>query len=107
MSSNDVFFELGYSFELEKRYDLAEEYYLMAIERNSVNAPIYLGILYYNQNKFIEAEKYYLMALENKDQYAAFNLGLLYEMKFNNMEMAEKYYKKCSILPILNNFVTL
>ena len=40
-------------------YNLAEKYYLLAVENGNFYAPRHLGDFYETQNKFEPAEKYY------------------------------------------------
>jgi TPR repeat protein len=56
---------LGLLYDKQNKFELAEKYYLMAVEKGDLNAIYNLGSFYEIQNKFYLAEKYYLMAIEN------------------------------------------
>ena len=85
------YFVLGFLCDNQKKFDLAEKYYLMAIEKEHVSAMFNLGFLYANQEKYNLAEKYYLMAIEKEHVSAMFNLGLLYDNQ-EEYDLAEKHY---------------
>ncbi len=53
-------------YDEEGKYELAEKYYLMAIDDNNIEAMNDLS------------EKYYKLAIDNKYLNATYNLGLLY-----------------------------
>ncbi|MDR3218501.1 MAG: sel1 repeat family protein, partial [Dysgonamonadaceae bacterium] len=82
---------LGFVYDNQEKFDLAEKYFLMAIEKGDSDAMFNLGHLYKNQEKFDLAEKYYLLAIEKGDNKALLNLGNLYcnQEKF---DLSEKYY---------------
>lgn len=75
----------------KKNLELAEKYYLMAIEKNSVSSMNNLGILYYDQGKYDLAERYLLMAVNEGNQTAMNNLGYVYK-KLKSYDFAEKFY---------------
>jgi len=60
---------LGNIYNIQQKYDLAEKYYLLAIELNNKDSKsmTYLGNCYYNQQKYDLTEKYYLMALNIRE----------------------------------------
>lgn len=75
-----------------KNYDLAEKYFLMAIEQDIVYAMNSYGIFCENIKKNYElAEKYYKMALDQDSIEAINNLGSLY-YKTRKYDLAEKYF---------------
>ena len=80
---------IGIIYDNQEKYDLAEKYYLMAIDKGYENAMCNLGFLYYNQEKYDLAEKYYLMAIEKGNEDAMCNLGNLYYDQ-EKYELAEK-----------------
>ena len=82
---------LGYIYAKQAKYDLAEKYYLMAIEKENDVAMYNLGNLYKNQAKYDLAEKYYLMAIEKEHINAMYNLGNLYNNQAK-YDLAEKYW---------------
>jgi len=82
---------LGLIYDGQMEYNLAEKYYLQAIEKGHADAMFNLGNLYRNQEKYDLAEKYYLQAIEKGDANAMFNLGLLYYNQ-EKYDLAEKYY---------------
>lgn len=73
------------------RKDLAENYYLQAIEKGDKIALYNLGNLYRTSNRFDLAENYYLQAIENKIEYAANNLGNIYQLQ-GKYTLAEKFF---------------
>ncbi|MDR0232916.1 MAG: tetratricopeptide repeat protein [Dysgonamonadaceae bacterium] len=82
---------IGCIYEDQELFDLAEKYYLMAIEKENVAAMFNLGNLYYNQEKYDLAEQYYLQAIEKGDVDAIFNLGGLYGI-LGRFDLSEKYF---------------
>jgi TPR repeat protein len=86
-----MFLILGFLYENLEKYELAEKYYLQAIEKGHVEAMFNLGNLYKDQGKFDLAEKYWFQAIEKGDVKAMFNLGNLYKDQ-EKYELAEKYW---------------
>ncbi len=88
---------LGWMYKKKNKYDLAEKYYLMSLEKdkNNTAAMIGLGVLYFNQGKYDLAEKYLLTALaKDPDNLTIINnLGTLY-VEQGEYDQAEKYYLK-------------
>ena len=83
----------NFYYNTEKNYELAKKYYLMAIDKNNLEAMNNLGTLYYMIEKNYElAKKYYLMAIDNDNDNSMFNLGNLYHMTEQQYELAKKYY---------------
>jgi tetratricopeptide (TPR) repeat protein len=84
---------LAFLYDNQGKFNLAEEYYLIAIEKGDEDAFFFLAFLYDKQGKFNLAEKYYLKSIENGNEKALFNLGLLYNYQ-SSYTLAEKYYLK-------------
>ena len=74
---------LGLLYEDQKKYGLAEKYYLMAAKYENDDAMFYLGLLYSSQEKYQLAEKYYLMAIKYNNSSAMTSLGVLYHNQKN------------------------
>ena len=85
------FFALGHIYDLDRKIEEAERYYLLAIEKGHVGAMFNIAILYANQERKEEAERYYLLAVEKGYVSAMFNLAILY-VNQERKEEAEKYY---------------
>ncbi len=85
------FFMLGYLYNNLKNNELAEQYYLMAIEKGHLEALNNLANLYYNQGDFENAEKYYLYAINKGETKALKNIALLYN-NLKKFSEAEKYF---------------
>lgn len=64
---------------------------LVANTYKDPRAFIYLGSIYYAQNKLERAEKYSLLAIQNNQTVAMFNLAAIY-IKQNKLDLAEKYF---------------
>ena len=79
----------------QEKYDLAEKYYLMAIDKGHEDAMYNLGNLYNNQEKYELAEKYWLMAIEKGHKSAMYNLVLMYYFQNRNKEQVRQYIDKC------------
>ena len=83
---------LGHVYEKQNKLNLAEKYYLMAVDHNNPTAMDTLGGFYYKKlNKLDLAEKYYLMAIEHNNFNSLNNLGILYHNQ-NKLDLAEKYF---------------
>ncbi|MEO8713325.1 MAG: tetratricopeptide repeat protein, partial [Parafilimonas sp.] len=86
-------FGIGLVYNLQKDYDKAEQFYLMAVEKGDAKAMFNLGLLYQNVKKdYDKAEQYYLMAIEKGDAKAMFNLGFFYKDVRKDYDKAEQYY---------------
>jgi Tfp pilus assembly protein PilF len=81
----------AYCYQRQNKQDLAEKYYILAIDKGYNDSLNNLGALYLNQCKFELAEKYYLLAIEKEVVCAFNNLAILYAKQDKN-ELAEKYY---------------
>lgn len=86
-------FSLGFIHEKLESYDLAEKYYLEAVQRGIIEAADNLANLYINQGKIDLAEEYFLKAIEKDDIDAIFNLAIIYADQ-GKTNLAEKYYFK-------------
>lgn len=76
-----------------KKYDLVEKYYLMAIDCGNVDAMTCLGYFYEHIKENYElAEKYYLMANKNETTTLMNNLAEFY-YNIKKYDLAEEYYK--------------
>lgn len=100
-SKNDyiLWFNLGYFYQRNKKYEKSLDAYLKSIEINSNNAITWnnLGNLYKDSFKeFKEAERCYFNAIniDNKYNFPVYNLGLLYHFDLANYLEAEKFYLK-------------
>lgn len=89
-SFNACAFLLAEAYERNNKLNLAEKYYLVAIDLKLPNAVYKLATLYKKQRQIDKAESLYLKALEDGDWRAAEGLGLIYFQKSKNDE-AEKY----------------
>ncbi len=72
------FFFIGVLYWTKQDYENAEKYYLLAIEKGSVDAMNNLGLMYQNKQDYKNAEKYYLKAIENKNVNSYLLLSALY-----------------------------
>lgn len=83
---------------IEQNYDEAKKYYLMAIDKNNVDAMVDFGYYFEKIEKnYTEAKKYYMMAIEkNKNIYAMWNLGMYFYRVEKNYNEAIKYYAMAS-----------
>ena len=90
---------LGFLYEIQHKYDLAEKYYLMAAERNIPYSTNKLGDLYKKQGKHELAEKYYLMALEKGSFFAFYNLRQFYG---NDLKLYHVLTKIPNKVPLIN-----
>jgi TPR repeat protein len=85
-------YRLGYIYDRWGKYDVAEKYYLNAIERGGIKALFNLALLYENhKQKYDLAEKYYLLAIKKGEKDSLNNMGVLYT-KQQKYDLAEKYY---------------
>ena len=74
-----------------KELELAEKYYLIAIEKNYISSMNNLGRMYRDQGKYDLAKKYLLMAVNKGNKRAINNLAYVYK-KSKEYDLAEKYY---------------
>ena len=98
----------NYYYQIEKNYESAVKYYLMAISQENHVAMNNLGNYYYEVEKNYElAKKYYLMAIDKDSADSMFNLGHLYYKIEKNYELTNKYFlmsieREKKTNPILN-----
>lgn len=100
-------------YERENNFELAEKYYLLALEIDSAQnsstiistealqitnvhraASCNLAKLYTKFNKYELAEKYYLLSISKGNTEALHDLGLFYNYIIKNNKLAEEYYLK-------------
>lgn len=74
----------------QTKNDLAEKYYLMAIENGNVCAMDALAYFYYDQENDELAEKYCLMAIEKDYEQSKEHLGYIY-YQMHKYELAKEY----------------
>jgi TPR repeat protein/ATP-dependent 26S proteasome regulatory subunit len=91
---------LGDLYKKQKKYNLSEKYYLMAIKSNEPEALKKLGDFYSDRYKHDLATKYYKLAAQEYakvadqgDAESQVELGELYYFKLNRYDLAEKYLK--------------
>ncbi len=91
--NSEVFYKLGAKHVKDKNYELAKQYYNMAIQCGCTKSFYYLGYIYCNVEKDYEsAKKYYLMAIEKGDVKGMGNLAYIYHTIDKDYELAKKYY---------------
>jgi TPR repeat protein/DNA-binding transcriptional regulator GbsR (MarR family) len=81
---------LAETYKATNNLELAEKYYLIAIDQHMLNADYELGELYKRQSKWEQAESLLLKALEKGEWRAALSLGTIYS-KIDKKEEAVKY----------------
>ncbi len=86
-------FGLGLAHQEMKNFELAEKYYLDAINKGHISASFNLALLYDEQGITKLAEKYYLEAIDKGITSSINNLALLYGNQ-GKTELAEMYYLK-------------
>ena len=89
--ATEASYNLGLLYSMQKKSNLAEKFYLMAIENKSAIAMYNLARLYTTNHNDVLAEKYYLMAIDNNITAAMHNLAFLYQNQ-QKYQLAEKYY---------------
>ena len=72
-------------------YNNSIKYYLMAVEKNSVNAMYNLGRIYYEQGIYDKMMSYLLMGVNCEDIDCMYELSIYYQDK-NDFENMKKYY---------------
>lgn len=93
ITSNIVYQYIGWYHEFKEDYELAEKYYMLAVEGGNVSAMNNLGMFYTKIRKDYKlAEKYYTLAVESGNVSAMNNLGMFYKNIRKDYELAEKYY---------------
>lgn len=84
---------LGFYYDIKKDVDNAKKYYEMASELGNIDGIRNLGNFYYYKEDYDEAEEQYNKGIELGDKYAVSNMGVLYYCKYNNIDMAIKYWE--------------
>ena len=96
MSNPALYNYIGISYvHLDKDYNKAKEYFILAIEYNcDANAIINLACFYtVREQNYQNVIKYYLMGIEkHNDKRAMGGLGYFYDVYEKNSVLAEKYY---------------
>ncbi len=96
-ADGNKFFIQGYLFDELKKFEKAEEYYLLAVKKGHSGAMNNLAALYEEQGEFEKAEKYYLLAIKKGDADAMFYLADLYLSNNKNpkkaLELIKEYNK--------------
>jgi len=75
-----------------KKYDKAEEYFILSDKYGNKNSMFFLAIKYLVNGYESKAEKYLKMAIKNKNKFAMLKLAYFYEFR-KNFKKAEYYYK--------------
>lgn len=78
--------------EIVEYYQLAEKYYLTALEMGNIEVTNNLGDMRCDNDDYDDAKKYYLMGAENGNAPAMYNLGFYYRYVEQNYELMKKYY---------------
>lgn len=92
-----LFYYGSYQRFIKKNYDLAEEYYLKAIQKNNnIYAIVSLAKLYQKQKKYDLAKEYYLKALDlepviEKQSHLYYHLATLYNFT-EKYDLAKTYF---------------
>jgi TPR repeat protein len=90
MESLGIYYDNIY-FENEDTRNNTIKYYVMAIERGSVNAMFNLGHFYFEKNDLENMFKYYLIAVELGDIDTMYELAIYYQ-KIRDFDNMRKYY---------------
>ncbi|HUN17410.1 MAG TPA: tetratricopeptide repeat protein [Saprospiraceae bacterium] len=86
-----LYFGLGIAYNLIKKIDMAEKYFILSIDKGNINSLYDLALLYHDTSRKVDAEKYYLLAIDKGYNEALNNLGFLYH-EDGRVSEAEKYY---------------
>ena len=90
---------VGSVYRMERRYNVMEKYYNMAIDDN--DALYHIGTYYgYIRNNFVEMKKYFLMAIDKNNVRAMHALGYYYKNTEKQYYLMKKYYFM-AIYPLL------
>jgi TPR repeat protein len=103
LDSDELFYDMDnsnvlnlfglYYNHIEKNYEQMKKYYIMAIEKNNIDAMINFACYYKNIEKNYEhMKKYYLMAIDNGNVSSMLFLASHYNKIEKNYDMMEKYY---------------
>ncbi|MCX6317613.1 MAG: AAA family ATPase [Bacteroidetes bacterium] len=94
-----AFWMKGVVYHILAEYEKAEKNYIMAIEKGSTDAVMYIADLYKNSlNNIEKAEEYYLKAAEQGNVSAMSNLGDIYREIKKDTLRAEKFYLRAAEL---------
>ena len=86
---------MGKYYEIvEKKYDLAKKYYLLAIDKGNIEAMLHLGWCYYayDEKNYNLTVKYYLMAIDKDCISAMDHLGWYYGYVEKKYDLAKEYW---------------
>ena len=96
-------YDLGLSYYLKKKYELAEKYFLMAIRKDNSDAMNKIGQMYTQHKKYDLAEKYLLMGIGKNNISSMNNLRFMYYLQ-KQYEKAKKY---CLMAIEMNNIYAM
>lgn len=74
-------FYLANIYYIQKKYDMSERYFLLAIKENYYQAYSNIANLYKDMNDYINAEKYYILASTHNLPFSSENLQKFYDSK--------------------------
>ena len=91
-SDNEVILNaIGKRHYINRKYSEAKKYYLIALEKGSIEAMFNLGLYYEHCSNHDMMLKYYKMAAEHGESQSMFRIGFHYE--YRDRDMMEKYYE--------------
>eukprot|EP01129_Flabellula_baltica_P007368 TRINITY_DN285_c0_g3_i1.p1 TRINITY_DN285_c0_g3~~TRINITY_DN285_c0_g3_i1.p1 ORF type:complete len:295 (+),score=42.95 TRINITY_DN285_c0_g3_i1:112-996(+) len=91
----DASLKLASLYEAYMEYELAEVYYLLAVQCGCAFAMSHLACLYEVQHRYDKAEKYHLMALKHREPegtHVLYHISMFYHYVKKDYKEAEKYY---------------
>lgn len=94
LMETNIEYEVGrYYYNIEKTYERAIKYFMLAIKKGNTDAMYSLGH-YYSTIKidYDKAKIYFITATEKDHVYAMFSLAYYYDYIENNNWKAKKYY---------------
>lgn len=99
---------LGNKYFIEKKYELAEKYYIFGLNNNDKTCMLSLAILYSERNNIVILNddikiNYYKCSLEEGKKDSAYQLGLLYERNIERDTSAFASAIKYYMLAVENN----
>ncbi len=93
----EAYFNLGFAYQLQQKYEQAMKYYRLAIhyQPKHANAYLNLGVILFNQGKIEQAIETYITGQKNIPDYPElyYNLAVIYE-KTGKIENAIIQYRK-------------
>jgi tetratricopeptide (TPR) repeat protein len=99
----EAYFNLGFAYQLQQKYEQAIKNYHLAIRYQPEHASAYLnlGVILFNQGKIEQAIETYITGQENIPDYPElyYNLGVIYEKTGNIDNAVEQYRKAIDINP--------